>query len=188
MHPFYHATSDSTSNLHMILKEATKQYRTLTGEDLATHPCAAQLENWNSVDAVQGVFQAQAQDFEEFRKGNKKLLTWLCPMVQTLVAVSGSLGDTLGGVDIKDLFSHVAALTRFSQPFPPARGIFTGISVLLMVGPCLNATACEHATLDPSRPRLVLQQATTYSSTFLSVFTFSYNVSRSIPASNSQPN
>ena len=103
MHPLYHATSNPTSNLHTILKEATKQYKAFTGEDLATHPCAAQLENWNSVDAVQGIFQAQAQEFEEFRKGNKKLLTRLYPVVQTLVAVSGSLGDTLGGVEHRGL-------------------------------------------------------------------------------------
>ena len=69
-------------------------------------------------------------------------------MVQTLVIVSGSLGDALGGVDIKDLFlPHHCALTMVSQSFPPAKEIFTGISVLLVVGLCLNATASKHLTL-----------------------------------------
>jgi len=92
------ATSGHISNLHAILKEASRQYKDLTGEDLATHPCAAELENWNSVDAVLNLFQGKAQGFNEFRKGNKKLLTWLTPVVQTVVAVSGPLGDALVGV------------------------------------------------------------------------------------------
>jgi hypothetical protein len=185
----HHATSDPTSNLHTILKEATMQYKALTGEDLAMHPYAAQLENWNSVDAVLGIFQTQAQEFEEFRRGNNKLLTRLHPLVQTLVIVSGSLGDTLGGVNIKDsFFSHHCALIKISQSFPPAKGIFTGISILLMVGLFLNVAACELVTLDSSRPQRVSSQATTYSSTSSSVFSFSYNASRSIPVSNSQPN
>jgi hypothetical protein len=100
----HHATSDPTSNLHTILKEAAMQYKALTGEDLAMHPYSAQLENWNSVEAVLGVFKTQAQEFDEFRRGNNKLLTRLQPLVQTLVIVSGSLGDTLGGVNIKVSF------------------------------------------------------------------------------------
>ena len=94
-------TSGHISNLHMILTEAWRQYEDLTGEDLATHPCAAELNNWDSVDTVLKLFQGQAQGFNEFRKGNKKLLTWLTPVVQTVVKVSGPLGDALVGVGPK---------------------------------------------------------------------------------------
>jgi hypothetical protein len=184
----HHATSDPTSNLHTILKEAAMQYKALTGEDLAMHPYAAQLENWNSVEAVLGVFQTQAQEFEEFRRGNNKLLTRLQPLVQTLVIVSGSLGDTLGGVIIKVSFFPHHCSKKFSQSFPPAKGIFTGISILLMVGLFLNVAACELVTPDSSRLHRVSSQATTSSSTSSSVFSFSYNASRSIPVSNSQLN
>jgi hypothetical protein len=108
MSPFHYPTINPASNLHTILKEATKQYKVLTGEDVATHPCAAELEDWDSVDAVVKVFQIHAQEFEEFRRGDQKLLTRLCPIAQTLVGISGTLGDSLGGV--KDYSSHVNLL------------------------------------------------------------------------------
>ena len=104
------ATSVHVSTLHTILKEASRQYKDLTGEDLATHPCAAELDNWDSADAVLKLFQGQAQGFNEFRKGNKKLLTWLAPVVQTVVAVSGPLGDALVGVGPKDHSFHFTVL------------------------------------------------------------------------------
>lgn len=94
-------TGGHISNLHMILKEAWKQYEDLTGEDLATHPCAAELDDWDSVDTVLKLFQGHVQGFNEFRKGNRKLLTWLTPVVQTVVNVSGPLGDALVGVSPK---------------------------------------------------------------------------------------
>ena len=96
------ATNDHIPNLHKILKEAFKQYKDLTGEDLATHSYAAELDNWDSVDAILKLFQGQAQGFNESRKGNKKLLTGLTSVVQTVIAVSGPLGDALGGVGPKD--------------------------------------------------------------------------------------
>jgi hypothetical protein len=97
-------TSGQVSSLDAILKEASRQYKDLTGEDFATHPCAAELDNWSSVDTVLKLFQRQAQGFNEVRKGNKKLLEWLTPVVQTVVAVSGPIGDGLVGVGPKELF------------------------------------------------------------------------------------
>ena len=92
----------STAKLRIILEEAAMQYKNLTGEDLTTHPCAAKLDNWDSVDTVLEIFRDQAQGFSEFRKGNKRLMTWLNPVVHTLIAASGPLGDALGGVGLED--------------------------------------------------------------------------------------
>jgi len=152
--------------MRAILDEASRQYKAMTGEDITTHPYAAKLERWDSVDAVLEVFQSQVQAFNEFRKGNKKLMEWLHPVVHTLIAVCGPLGDAVG------------------VSFPPAQGIFVCINVLLTVGLFPNTIACGpcDTRLSP-RPRRVLPQATTCLSTSSSAFSFSYHVSRSIPES-----
>lgn len=92
----------STAKLRTILEEAAMQYKNLTGEDLTMHPCAAKLANWDSVDTVLEIFRDQAQGFSEFRKGNKRLMTWLNPVVHTLITASGPLGGALGGVGLED--------------------------------------------------------------------------------------
>jgi hypothetical protein len=102
--------SGHISNLQMILNQAWKQYEDLSGEDLATHPVAAELDDWDSVDTVLKLFQDKAQGFNEFRKGNKKLLMRLTPVVNTVVAISGPLGDVLAGVGPKDYSSRLTVL------------------------------------------------------------------------------
>ena len=94
-----HPTKDApASNLCLILDEASAHYKELTGHDLATHPFAAKFNNWDSADIVLEVFQDQARKFNEFRKGNKKLMEWLKPTVQVLVSISSSLGNALSTV------------------------------------------------------------------------------------------
>ena len=184
MSPSDPTTSYPTSNMRAILDEASRQYKDMTGEDITTHPYAAKLEKWDSVDTVLEVFQGQVQAFNEFRKGNKKLMKWLHHVAHTLIAVCGPLGDAVGVVGLKNLsLPHHCALTLVSQSFPPAQGIFVCINVLLTVGLFPNTIACGHVTLDYPRPRRVLPQATTCLSTSSSAFSFSYHVSRSIPES-----
>ncbi|KAH9960456.1 hypothetical protein BC827DRAFT_395885 [Russula dissimulans] len=103
----------SAANLHLILEEASKKYKRLTGHDLTTHPFAAKLDNWDSVESVLKVFQEQAQVFNQFHKDHRRLIEWLTPTVRTLITASAILGEAL------------------SVPFPPAKGVFVGIGVLL---------------------------------------------------------
>jgi len=42
------------------------------------------------------VFRTQAQTFDNFRKGNEKLLTWLDPIVHVLFTFSATLGEGIG--------------------------------------------------------------------------------------------
>ena len=123
------SASGHVSNLPTILKEASMQYKDLTGEDLATHPCAAELDNWSSVDTVLNLFQRQAQGFNEVRKGNKKLLEWLAPLVQTVVAVLGPIGDGLVGVGPRDYFFRLAVLTLIRSHSLPQK-LFSFVLVL----------------------------------------------------------
>ena len=119
----------SASNLRPILDEAAVQYKELTGYNLATHPLAARFDNWDSADTILEVFQDQARKFNEFRKGNEKLMEWLKPTVQIMVSISASLGNAATSVQL----------------------VFTGISILLGVSLFLNSLSPGQVTLDSGR-------------------------------------
>jgi hypothetical protein len=96
-------TNVSTANFTAIFDAASNEYKTLTKQDLQTHPFAAAFENSNSPDSVMNVFRKQAQAFDEFRKGDDKLMTWLTPIVNILFTFSGTLGEGIGIVSIQSL-------------------------------------------------------------------------------------
>ena len=123
---------DQANNLRSILDEAAVQYKELTEYNLATHPLAARFDNWDSADTILEVFQDQARKFNEFRKGNEKLMEWLKPTVQILVSISASFGNAATSVQL----------------------VFTGISILLSVSLFLNSlSSVLYCTpnLDPGR-------------------------------------
>jgi len=90
----------STSNFAAIFETASSHYKTLTGQDLGTHPFAVALESYNSPGSVLEVFQKQAQTFGRFRKGDDKLIAYLTPIVNVLFTLSATLGEGI------DLVSH----------------------------------------------------------------------------------
>jgi hypothetical protein len=123
----------STSNFTAIFDAASQEYKTLTKQDLGTHPFAAALEGYNSPDAIVAVFRKQAQTFDKFRKGDDKLMAWLTPVVNILFTFSATLGEGIGLVSL-DPFSVSAVLKpSILQPFSPAKIVFTGVGVLLGV-------------------------------------------------------
>jgi hypothetical protein len=90
----------STSNFAAIFDAASREYKSLTKQDLATHPLAAAIEGYNSPDAILNVFRKQASAFDKFRKGDDKLMEWLTPIVNILFTFSGSLGEGVGLVSL----------------------------------------------------------------------------------------
>jgi hypothetical protein len=88
-------TDPSISNFTSIFEAATKEYKKLTKKDLQTHPFAAQFDGCDSPAAVLDVFRNQAQAFDEFRKGDDRLMTWLDPTVNVLFTCSATLGEGL---------------------------------------------------------------------------------------------
>ncbi|KAI0248658.1 hypothetical protein BJV78DRAFT_1234383, partial [Lactifluus subvellereus] len=107
-------TGLSISNFTSIFEAAAKEYKKLTKKDLQTHPFVAQFDRCDSPAAVLDVFRKQAQAFDEFRKGDDKLMTWLDPTVKIIFTCSATLGEGLALV-----------------PFSPAKMVFAGISFLL---------------------------------------------------------
>jgi hypothetical protein len=94
-------TDLSSSNFTRIFDAASNEYRRLTKHDLHTHPFAAVLDNCDSPDSVLNVFRKQAQAFDEFCKGDDRLMKWLDPTVHILFTFSGALGEGIALVSIK---------------------------------------------------------------------------------------
>src|SRR5260221_6842921 len=84
------------SNSTPILDAALDEYKSITGQDLHTHPFATAFDTCNSPNTVLNIFQKQAQAFDRFRKGDDKLMKWLTSIVHVLFRISGMLGECVG--------------------------------------------------------------------------------------------
>ena len=102
-------TDLSTANFTAIFDAALNEYKTLTKQDLQTHPFAAAFENSDSTDSVMNIFRKQAQAFDKFRKDDDKLMAWLTQIVNILFTFSGSLGEGIGLVSVQS-FYNISAL------------------------------------------------------------------------------
>jgi hypothetical protein len=107
-------TDLSTANFTAIFDAASNEYKTLTKQDLETHPFAAAFETSNSPDSVMNVFRKQAQAFDKFRKGDDKLIAWLTPIVNILFTFSGTLGEGVGLVSVQSFYDISALRHPFS--------------------------------------------------------------------------
>ena len=90
----------SASNFAAIFDAASREYKSLTKKDLATHPFAAAIEGHDSPDSILNVFRKQAQAFDTFRKGDDKLMERLTPIVNILFTFSETLGEGVGLVSL----------------------------------------------------------------------------------------
>ncbi|KAN0103626.1 hypothetical protein V8E52_011808, partial [Russula decolorans] len=111
-------------NFKAFFDAALKDYTKKTGKDLCDldHPLASKLDSCDSPDSILNVFQEQAREFGEFRKGDTKLLKWLKPIVKILHPISTNkvLGDSVSSV------------------FPPAKAVLSAIQILLSTAKDVN--------------------------------------------------
>ncbi|KAI0291069.1 hypothetical protein B0F90DRAFT_409489 [Multifurca ochricompacta] len=105
-----------TAHFQFIFDSALKAYKKKTKKDLVTHPLAAQLQSCDSPTEVLAILQSQIHQFNQFRGSREKWEKWLNPTVNVLYAFSATLGEGVGLV------------------FSPAKVIFAGICVLLVLG------------------------------------------------------
>jgi hypothetical protein len=110
-------TDRSSVNFTAIFDAAANEYKTLTKQDLGTHPFAAAFGSSSSPDSVLDVFQTQAQAFDKFRKGDDKLMAWLTPIVHILFTFSGTL-DGIGLVSPRLLWYPVIYVYFLSHSRP----------------------------------------------------------------------
>lgn len=89
----------SSANFEVLLNEALTKYTEKTGKNLRDHPLASNIDRCNSAESFLAIFQQQAQDFDEFRNGDSKLIEWLRPVVDGLLFLSNSgVVDTVADI------------------------------------------------------------------------------------------
>lgn len=76
--------TSSSSNFEALFQAALAKYSKQTGQSLVNHPLTAVLDRCDSPDAILTIFEEQARAFDEFRKGDPKLIKWLRPLVKSL--------------------------------------------------------------------------------------------------------
>jgi hypothetical protein len=126
--------STSRSNLDAIFNGALRAYKKKTGNDITSHPLAAELQSCDSPDAILAVLRKQIPTPDQSQNGDEKFAKFLIPTVNVLYTLSDALGEGVGLViiTISSLWS-ICALTPFIQVFSPGKVIFAGIGVLLLV-------------------------------------------------------
>ncbi|KAH9033920.1 hypothetical protein EDB85DRAFT_1043365 [Lactarius pseudohatsudake] len=110
------ASSSSTPNLQPIFEKALKDYKKKTGTDLTTHPIAVELNGCDSPESILAVLEREANELNQSRSSDDRLIKWLGPTVNILNALSATLGEGGGSA-----FRHTKI-------------IFSGIGILIVAG------------------------------------------------------
>ncbi len=94
-------TPASFSQFKPILDAALSEYKKKTGKDLLDNWLTKELQSCESVEAVLDIIQHQAEAFDKFRGGDKKLMKWIGSSVHVLYTISATLGEGIGMVRIR---------------------------------------------------------------------------------------
>src|SRR6266702_1281737 len=94
-------TSASSSDFISILDAALSEYNKKTGKDLLDQPLATDLGCCASVDDILTMLQHHANAFEQFRRGDHRLMKWIGSSVRVLDAFSETLGESVGLVRLR---------------------------------------------------------------------------------------
>jgi hypothetical protein len=84
----------------LIIDHALIDYAKITGIDLSKTPIAAMLERSNSSETILELLQERENSFNEYRDGDRRLISCLSPAVKVLHAFSGILGEAASLVSI----------------------------------------------------------------------------------------
>ena len=90
-----HTHPTSTSYFKPIFDTALKEYTKRTNNDLLTHPLADRLNACDSANNILTVLQELAPELNQSQRSNTN---WLDPIVNVLLAFSGTLGEGVGSV------------------------------------------------------------------------------------------
>ena len=128
------------SNLQALFNVALQDYKDKTGNSLANHPFARQLQECDSVESISTILEEQARVFRDFRD-HGKLINLLRRLAGILCSpfISTVLGEGIDLVVRSKCTRHRTLLLigpAIPQPLPPAKAIFTGFAILLAV--CLS--------------------------------------------------
>ena len=93
-------TPSSLSNFQSVFHASLKAYEKKTKNDLLAHPLATRLHSCDSPAAILNILQDQVQEFEQSRSVDQRLIKWLDPTVNVLYALSATLGEGIGLVNL----------------------------------------------------------------------------------------
>ena len=97
--------SSTVFSFQLVFEAALADYLEQTGVDLTKHPFTEKLRNCRSPDDILELLQDKANQFKDYRNGNRKLINCLKPVVQVLHAFSGVLGGVASLVGASSFFS-----------------------------------------------------------------------------------
>ena len=102
----------SSTTLRALFDTALQDYNNKTGNTLADHPIAKQLETCESVDSIISILQEQARSFREFRENDGRLMKALNSSVDVLCApsISSALNEAIGLVVRRKVLINVTYL------------------------------------------------------------------------------
>jgi hypothetical protein len=101
--------SSTSSTFRTLFDAALQDYRDKTGNTLADHPIAKQLETCESVNSITAILQEQAQGFREFTENDGKLMKALNSSVDVLCSpsISSALNEAIGLIVRRKAFISV---------------------------------------------------------------------------------
>jgi hypothetical protein len=78
-----------------LITDAFVDYAKITGIDLSKNPFAAAIERADSPGAILELLREREKAFEDYREGNRRLISCLSPAVNAIQAFSGILGEAV---------------------------------------------------------------------------------------------
>ena len=152
------SSSSPSSNFSPVFSAALETYEKTTKYKLLTHPLAIQLQSCDSLPDILSVLQELVQQFDRSSSRDRGLSSWLSPTVNVLFAFSAALGEGVGLVCFQSLSYENLGSDFVWQVFSPAKVIFAGIGVLLLVSIPLDFSAqVLMATQSVRRPRMSIR-------------------------------
>jgi hypothetical protein len=128
------STSTSRLDFASIFDAALESYNRKTKKDLASDPLFTTLQSCDSPEAILSVFREHIPAFNRSQSIDDNFTKWVIPTVNVLHALSDTLGQVVGLVNIRMFCREGSSILIFTfQSFPPANIIFSGIGVLLSV-------------------------------------------------------
>ena len=100
-----------STSIQPILDAAFVDYAKQIGIDPAKHPFANRLQTCHSPDDVLKLLEDKANEFKDYRDGNRKLIECIKPVVNVIHAFSDVLGEV---VSLVSLFSSFFLFTIFT--------------------------------------------------------------------------
>ena len=105
------AHQSEPARFQALFESALQAYEKNAGVSLAQHPLAIKFQSCDTVEAITGLFQDQAQAFRHFQ-GSDKIIKSIKMIVSILSKISSaaSLADAFGLVRQKGLLAYLTSL------------------------------------------------------------------------------